>query len=209
MNFQVSSRMIGTFLLCCWHNWIFFTGKTCFYSPVVYTCINKSSIFKAKFIRINGIYHNWLGYSLTEVTLDLISPIKAKFSAPVLNPLPVYWEDLLRTGSSTVVHWGVPQTSRSSSFDHSWPEQWTRCPNSLVPCHVLSQTAFLMCFHSHVSLRFWLQHWILKISSFPSDVWGKFPVFSALFVWLMFQLQYKVETCKRLNVNWTHTDKLP
>lgn len=156
-------RCERSILLCCWY-WIFFMGKTCFYSPVVYTCINKSSVFKVKFIRINRIYHHWLGYPLTGVTLDLVSHIKAKFSAPVLNPLPVYWEDLIPTGSSTVVHWGVPQTRRSSSFDHSWPEQWTRCTNSLVPYYVLRQAAFLMCFHTHVSSHFWLQHWILNIS---------------------------------------------
>lgn len=163
MIFQISSKTVWAFLSCCWHNWIFFMGKICFYSPVVYTCIYKSSIFKAKFIRISRIYHNWLGYSLTEVTLDLISRIKAKFSASVLNPLPVYWEDYFHLVPAQWHTEEYPKWAGAAALTTAGQSNEPGA-RTLVPCHVLSQTAFLTCFHSHISLRFWLQHWILKIS---------------------------------------------
>lgn len=40
-----------------------------------------TKVFKAKFIRLNRSFHHWIGYSLTEVTLELFSYVKARFSA--------------------------------------------------------------------------------------------------------------------------------
>lgn len=132
-----------------------FRRENVFFIPLWYTLVSPKVqfLFKAKFIRINRAYHHWLGYSLTEVTLDLFSHIKTKISAPVINLLPTY----LR-GSHCNQFQPIPaartlrlhQPSRRNSFDHKWPGHWTRSTHFLIPHHALSLIGFPMCFQSRL-----------------------------------------------------------
>lgn len=129
-------------------------GK-CVFIPLWYTLVSTKLqfLFKAKFIRISRTYHHWLGYSLTEVTLDLFSHIKAKISAPVINLLPAYLRGSHCNQFQPIPAAGtlrIHQPSRRNSFDHKWPGHWTRSTNSLIPHHALSLTGFPMCFQSRL-----------------------------------------------------------
>lgn len=60
----------------------FLTGKM-FFFPCGICLYQQKFLFKAKFIRLNRSFHHWLGYSLTEVTLELFSYVKTRFTAQV------------------------------------------------------------------------------------------------------------------------------